>query len=376
MRRFIVLAAAALALAGCSHTSQEERGAAPFCHEGLAVDHLVYAVKGTDTLTVDIFHDPEGLTGEPRPLLIYLFGGGFESGVKEVSCSDIVCFTPYFAHLGYVSVTIDYRLEFAKARRELRVPETTGASDLDSPDFICCQEVVDEFTRANLAAVEDLMDVTTFLIGLAGRYNIDPEKVIAVGSSAGALTCLGAEYCIANGREVAKTHLPEGFDYACIVPMAGGIYTRYGEEVKFASKPCPMLLFHGDADELVPYTRYEMPQYGATFHGSREIADLLAEMKVPYTMYTVEGGNHVVNGSPMVTNRDDIHAFIRRTVEMKTPWAVEIVEKSLTVPHDYKWIADEHIMPLIQKHPEYASQLESGEDDDPHRPTNAEHDRK
>ena len=368
-------------LTGCTSTPPTEDSGVALkhkCLEGIKVENVVYAIKGNDTLTVDIYTDPTADPNTQRPLLIYLYGGGFESGTRFDGSSDLVNFVPYLVkEYGYVGAAMDYRLEFAKARKEGRVPADLPATDLDSPEFVCCQEVVHEITHANLAAVEDLMDLTTFMIGLADKYGIDTKKIIAVGSSAGALTCLGAEYCIANGREVAKTHLPEGFNYACIVPMAGGIYTRYGKEVKFAEKPCPMMLFHGDADELVPYRRYEMPQYGATFHGSREIADVLAEMRVPYCMYTVEGGNHVINGSPMVTSREDIHAFIKRTIDLKTPWTVEIVEKSLTVPHDYQWIANEHILPLIKEHPEYASQLASNDEkDDPHRPTNSEHDNK
>ena len=367
-----------IVLAGCGGGADlVTEGRRLKCLEGLNVENMVYAVKGDDTLTVDVYTDPTAEAHARRPLLIYLYGGGFESGTRFDCSTDLVNFIPYMVkEYGYVGASIDYRLLFAKARREGSVPADLPATDLDNPDFMCCQEVVNVFTRANLAAVEDLMDATSFLIGLADKLNIDTKKIVALGSSAGALTCLGAEYCIANEREIVKTHLPSGFNYACIVPMAGGIYTRYGKEVAFLNKPCPMLLFHGDADELVPYSRYEMPQFGATFHGSREIADVLAELKVPYCMWTVEGGNHVINGSPMVTSRDDIHAFIRRITEMYSPWTMEIVEKSLTVPHDYQWIANEYIIPLIKEHPEYASQLESGEDDDPHRPTNAEHDRK
>lgn len=94
-------------------------------------------------------------------------------------------------------------------------------------------------------------------------------------------------------------------------------------------------------------------------------------MQVPYCMYTVVGGNHVINGSPAVTSREDIHAFIRRNVDQRTPWTMEIVERSLTMPHDYEWMAQEYILPLLDQHPEYAAQLGTGEGDDTHRPGQA-----
>ena len=341
----------------------------PQCVQGLQVDNLVYAVKGRDTLTVDIYTDPATADGPTRPLLIYLYGGGFESGTRWDTSSDLVNFLPYMVReYGYVGAAIDYRVEFANARREGRVPADLPETNFFDPDYFCNQTVVDELITAKEMAVEDFMDATTFLLGLSQRYAIDTTRVIAAGSSAGALTLLGAEYHICNAHPMATQHLPTGFNYAALVPMAGGIWTPLNEPLHYDTPPCPMMLFHGDADQLVPYNRLDLPQYGVSFHGSRAIADLLAQMGVPYCMYTVVGGNHVINGSPTVTNREDIHAFIRRNVDMKTPWTMEIVERSLTVPHDYDWMAQEYILPMLEQHPEYAAQLASGEGDDIHRP--------
>ena len=361
----------AVCLLGCT-TPENHSDTAPLkfkCLEGIKVENFVYAVKGNDTLTVDIYTDPAAPAGVNRPLLIYLYGGGFESGTRFDGSSDILDFVPYFVReYGYIGAAIDYRVEFANARRQGRVPENTAATDFDDPAYMSCQAVVDELISAKEMAVEDFMDATSFLLGLADKYGFDTGKVIAAGSSAGALTILGAEYHLCNGHEMASSHLPADFRYAALIPMAGGIWTSIDEQLHFDTAPCPIMLFHGDADELVPYGRMDLKQFGVSWHGSREIADLLREMRVPYCLYTVEGASHIINGLTMATNKSEIDGFVKRMLDLEMKVQVEVVERSLTQPHDAKWAMEEYVIPLVKKHPEYGIQMGAELTDTPTKP--------
>src|SRR2546426_749252 len=60
-------------------------------------------------LYLDIY-EPANDTLTHRPFIVYQFGGGFAVGWREEP--DIPQFCTYFAQLGYVVVTIDYRIGF------------------------------------------------------------------------------------------------------------------------------------------------------------------------------------------------------------------------------------------------------------------------
>lgn len=53
-----------------------------------------------------------------------------------------------------------------------------------------------------------------------------------------------------------------------------------------------MLLFHGDADRNVPYDAVLYDGNG--FFGSKHIADMLTERRIPHWFYSVANTNHVM----------------------------------------------------------------------------------
>ena len=79
---------------------------------------------------------------------------------------------------------------------------------------------------------------------------IDPNNIVVTGSSAGAITVQQAEWEICNSTPMAAG-LPEGFNYKGVMAFAGAVLVD--GPLGYKSAPCPVMMFHGTEDELVPY---------------------------------------------------------------------------------------------------------------------------
>ena len=159
-------------------------------------------------------------------------------------------------------------------------------------------------------AVEDFYDATGFVINQSSDWNIDVEQIVASGSSAGAITVLQAEYDLCNGHELAK-RLPAGFNYAGVISYAGavsGVLPPHWEKM-----PCPIMLFHGDADKTVPFEQAAMENIGGLW-GSSAVAKSLENLQASYYFYKVENAGHEISGLPMSRNQYDIMSFLSRQV--------------------------------------------------------------
>ena len=133
---------------------------------------------------------------------------------------------------------------------------------------------------------------------------------VASGSSAGAITVLQAEYDLCNGHELAK-RLPAGFNYAGVISYAGavsGVFPPHWEKM-----PCPIMLFHGDADKTVPFEQAAMENIGGLW-GSSAVAKSLENLQASYYFYKVENAGHEISGLPMSRNQYDIMSFLSRQV--------------------------------------------------------------
>ena len=158
-------------------------------------------------------------------------------------------------------------------------------------------------------AAEDMLDATKVVLDNAAKWNIDTSKIVACGSSAGAITALQAEYMICNGDKRAEV-LGE-FNYAGVVSLAGAIFSVSGKP-KWDKKPCPVLLFHGNADSNVPYNKASA--MGVGFFGSKFLCKQFEKMGIPYWFYSAQYRNHSMAGDPMYVNLEEIVAFINRVV--------------------------------------------------------------
>lgn len=234
----------------------------------------LYARKDTCDLFMDIYEPARGsateVDGKAKPTIIFMFGGGFSEGERD--CPRYAEWFSAMSEGGFRIVSIDYRLG-------LKGVSSVGIGQANQLD------------RAIHLAVEDLFSATSFLIQNSETLGIDPENIIVSGSSAGAITALQAEYEICNGTKWAD-QLPEGFNYAGVMSFAGAIFSRKGE-LKFATAPCPILIFHGTADKTVPYKQIKAGRLG--FFGGSKIAARLRKSGYGYVMYHYKGLDHEVS---------------------------------------------------------------------------------
>ena len=158
-------------------------------------------------------------------------------------------------------------------------------------------------------AAEDMLAATKVVLDNAERWNIDTTKIVACGSSAGAITALQAENMICNSDKRAAM-LGE-FNYAGVVSFAGAIFSVSGKP-KWEKKPCAIQLFHGNADSNVPYNKASA--MGVGFFGSKFLAKQFEKMDTPYWFYSAHYRDHSMAGDPMYVNLEEIKAFINRAV--------------------------------------------------------------
>ena len=127
-----------------------------------AFPSLIFQLRSTRPLDLDMdIYLPEGDSSAARPLLLMMHGGSFFVGHKEEAGQAGWC--EYFASLGYVAVSINYRLGFRPTREDLAAAEIRALEDADAAlDY--------------LLGREDL--------------RIDPDHLFAAGTSAGAITAL------------------------------------------------------------------------------------------------------------------------------------------------------------------------------------------
>lgn len=283
MKTYILTLIALLLIAGCSCKSTEA---------GIEKQTFVYAVKDGDTLRLDKY-DIKGVQ-EPKPCVIFVFGGAFSHGARDEERN--VNYMEKLAREGYVAVAIDYRLGFKNF---------SMSTDADMIQF------AGAFVNTVDKAVEDLVDATVFIIGQAGEWGIDPDIIIANGSSAGGIAVLQAAYGIAN-QLPATAALPSGFKYAGVISFAGAVM-EFGGPLGWEGNTTPIMLFHGDADGAVPFDSVDFMGLGGLY-GSNHIARQLDKLNVPYYLYNVENAGHVLATDPMENNMDEINLFIRRFV--------------------------------------------------------------
>jgi acetyl esterase/lipase len=149
-------------------------------------------------LKLDI-HEPAGDTAAERPVVMWMFGGGFTAGQKE----HMSMYARDSAERGYVGVTMQYRLR---------------------PEF-SVDGVIDAYV--------DSMAAVDWLVDHAAEYRIDPDAVVVAGYSAGAYNAM---------------HV---LDFPTDSPAAGGIAIAGGTGVPPTAGDPPSLMFHGTADTTV-----------------------------------------------------------------------------------------------------------------------------
>ena len=206
------------------------------------------------TLEMDIYM-PEGDDAEKRPLLLLLHGGSFFIGNKAEPGQ--AGWGRYFASLGYVAASIDYRLGFHAQKKEVREAECRALEDAD-------------------AALEYLL----------GRKDlrIDPERVFLCGTSAGAMTALNLAFRLYGDTPMKELQprLPKEFRFRAVANLWGSVHDL--SVLEHAS--VPILSFQSVADPVMPYDggypfrklSFVMPMFIDYMYGTHAIHEKAREI--------------------------------------------------------------------------------------------------
>ena len=271
----------------------------------------LFAQRDTCDLFMDIYYPSAGsethIDGKEKPTIIFMFGGGFITGER-----DNESYNKWFRQLtdnGYGVISIDYRLG-------LKGSNKVGVAQANLLD------------KAIHMAVEDLFSATNFIIDNAEELKINPKNLVISGSSAGAISVIQAEYEIANQTKWAKS-LPTDFNYAGVMSFAGAIFSREGK-VDFKTRPCPVMMLHGTADAIVPYTQIAVLNLG--FFGGGKLVERFKKHDLNYNMYHFIDYGHEIAGS-MDTTLDLQIKFLENNVMQGKK---RIVESWISDPDVFK----------------------------------------
>jgi para-nitrobenzyl esterase len=231
------------------------------------------------------FYRPKKVKGI-LPLLIYVHGGGFSGGKRNDK--NTVRFAKNMAARGYAVAAISYRL----TRKKL--------------GFGCATKSEDKIIAFNEAS-KDISAAVRYLLNKSSKFRINTNKIVLIGSSAGAEAVLNLVYVYND-----KT-LPKSFKFAGLISMAGALTSV---ENITAETAIPTQLFHGTKDQLVPYDRAPHHYCKTTdagylqLYGSKAIADKLKKISASYYLYTIDEGDHSWASRPMLQCTKEIVDFL------------------------------------------------------------------
>ncbi len=266
------------------------------------METYLYAVKGTDSLFVDRHIDPARVTGDKIPTMIYMYGGGWAFGNRSGWFS-------YLTDIGVQVISIDYRKGLTEYGYEAAPP--------------------DKMEAAIDMALDDLTDAMAFVLAHAEQWKVDTEKVMLSGSSAGGITTLMAIYDICNGGPYSRK-FPAGWKPAGYIGYAGAIINRE-KDLRWATKPCPMMFFHGSADTTVAFDVKRSDELNV--FGPKYILAQIHEMEVPNWLYCETDADHVLSYKAYFGyNTHEIQTFVEKFVIQGLPLELRTEEYNFYEP--------------------------------------------
>ncbi|REE27540.1 carboxylesterase family protein [Winogradskyella pacifica] len=267
----------------------------------------IYSIKGNDTLSMDVFTPKNIKKTDSLPVLLWMHGGGF-SGSHRAYPDDTNLVKYAAEKQNYIGVSIDYRL--------LRQNKTTGFG---------CDCTKDEKMETFKQAAIDYLDAAKFLVERAQMLQIDPTKIIAGGSSAGAEGILNAVYM--KDYFVTDKNAYNSVSFAGVFSCAGAVV-----DARYITKEnaVPTVLYHGTEDRLVPFANashhYCDPKKAGyiMLDGSEVIANQLEEFDTAYSFNIVKGGGHEIARIPF-EDLEKVFSFFKQTMLNKEVIQTKII---------------------------------------------------
>lgn len=228
------------------------------------------------TLEMDIYL-PEGDLQETRPLLLMMHGGAFFIGNKEEL--GLAAWCRYFASLGYVAASINYRLGFHPMKAEVREAEMRALEDADA-------------ALAYLLGREDL--------------RINPQLVFLAGTSAGAITALNMAY---------RPAPVSAYRICAVANLWGAVHSL--SVLERAS--VPILSFQSVEDPILPYEEGYPLNNGLKhisdyFYGTHAIHEKAVSLGIPAEHHPCPEPRHALH-------LDENFSFTPRFAEIRDAMA-------------------------------------------------------
>jgi acetyl esterase/lipase len=218
----------------------------------------------TGGLETDIYQ-PADDPAKCRVGVVWVHGGGFTQATRNGPAEQSWGAT--LAKRGFVVMSIDYRLGSG---------EPFGLDQATDPSRA---EVV-----AN--AVADTTAAIQWVRANANEFRVDPKRLVVGGTSAGAMTAVGA----------ALTS--PAVDRPCaVVSVSGDLDPTW-----VGSDPAPALFVHGDADVVVPY------------QSSVDAVQTLIAEGGQAQLVTIDGSGHEITGVPSQYMIDEVSRWLRGSV--------------------------------------------------------------
>lgn len=245
----------------------------------------INASGSNEELVMDIYR-PAGDTVSNRATAVCAHGGFFMTGANDAF--DIVPLCEDLARMGYVAVSISYRLGI--------------------DDFFSLEESLQE---AVVRGVQDGKAAVRYLrrshAELGNPYGIDPSRIVMGGTSAGAFIGLHAAYVeedeipayvdmtqqgLSGGIEGASGSPGYSSEVISLFSISGAIADASWIEVG----DIPLVSTHGDEDGTVPYGTGPVEIVGldvTTVDGSETIHAQLDDLEIENCFHTFPGAGHV-----------------------------------------------------------------------------------
>lgn len=181
-------------------------------------------------LFLDVY-EPAGDNASSRPAIILAFGGSFVAGSRQ----DMSWLCEAYAEMGYVAVTIDYRL-------------------YDLPLFPLPTE--DELTNVVVKAISDMKAAVRFFredAATNNQFRVDPELIFVGGISAGAITA-------AHTASLDSTDAiaPELID---VIESNGGFSGNSSDNLQYSDEVAGFINFSGALSDALFINSEDPPFY-------------------------------------------------------------------------------------------------------------------
>lgn len=270
-------------------------------------------------LNMDVYTG-RGDTEKARACVIFCFGGAFVQGARN--SPEIVYFANFLAQLGYVCVSIDYRLD-----------NTTNIALGNNEE------------KAAIRAVQDAKAAIRHIKSNASTYGIDTNMIFIGGTSAGGIAAMTLGYShygefspqfqslidSLGGWEGNTNSLTNTSKVRGLFNFSGGIF----DTTHISANDLPIYLNHSVGDLTVPfYSGYPLNGQSSTLiHGSGNIHKRMQHLQNDVTIDSFKNANHPSFSSAnvftdMFNTYNSLKAFLYRYTKRAT------IPNSIASPSD------------------------------------------